>query len=99
MSDSLLEHSLYYVHGESGCGVTSEQAFVSDITYVESEEGVHYLSRVTDEGSREIMGHELSREMEASDVIKALRRAIGQRCRDTPLSHHSEQGIRYCSQL
>lgn len=29
-----------------------EQVFVSDITYVESDEGVHYLSLVTDAASR-----------------------------------------------
>lgn len=34
-----------------------EQVFVSDITYVESDEGVHYLSLVTDAFSRKIMGH------------------------------------------
>ncbi len=77
----------------------SEQAFVSDITYVESEEGVHYLSLVTDAGSRKIMGHELSREMKASDVVKALKRALSQRCNDRPLIHHSDRGLQYCSQI
>lgn len=76
-----------------------EQAFVSDITYVESEEGVHYLSLVTDAGSRKIMGHELSREMKASDVVKALRRAVGRRCHDGALIHHSDRGLQYCSQI
>ena len=75
-----------------------EQAVVSDITYVESGEGVHYLSLVTDAGSRKIMGHELSWEMKASDVVKALQRAIRHRCSDTPLIHHSDRGIQYCSQ-
>ena len=76
-----------------------EQVFVSDITYVESEEGVHYLSLVTDAGSRKIMGHELSREMKASDVVKALKRAVVRRCSDEPLIHHSDRGLQYCSQL
>lgn len=76
-----------------------EEVFVSDITYVESEEGVHYLSLVTDAGSRKIMGHELSREMKASDVVKALRRAVRQRCEDGPLIHHSDRGLQYCSQV
>ena len=62
-----------------------EQVFVSDITYVESGEGVHYLSLVTDAGSRKIMGHELSWEMKASDVVRALKRAIRNRRGDTPL--------------
>ena len=76
-----------------------EQVFASDITYVESEEGVHYLSLVTDAGSRKIMGHELSREMKASDVVKALKRAVGQRCHERPLIHHSDRGLQYCSQI
>jgi transposase InsO family protein len=50
-----------------------EQAFVSEITYVESEEGVHYLSLVTDAGSRKIMGYELSWDMKADKVVKALK--------------------------
>ena len=48
-----------------------EELFVSDITYVKSEQGVHYLSLVTDAYSRKIMGHELSNEMKTSDVAKA----------------------------
>jgi transposase InsO family protein len=76
-----------------------EQVFVSDITYVESTEGVHYLSLVTDAGSRKIMGHELSREMKAGDVVKALQRAVRQRCGAAPLIHHSDRGLQYCSQI
>ena len=76
-----------------------EQVFVSDITYVESAEGVHYLSLVTDAGSRKIMGHELSREMKAGDVVKALQRAVRQRCGNAPLIHHSDRGLQYCSQI
>src|SRR5690606_17163349 len=49
-----------------------EKVFVSDITYLESDEGVHYLSLVTDAYTRKIMGYEVSREMKASDVVKAL---------------------------
>ena len=74
-----------------------EQVFVSDITYVESEEGVHYLSLVTDAASRKIMGHQLSHEMKARDVVKALKKAIKGRCSDGPLIHHSDRGVQYCA--
>ncbi len=47
------------------------QVFVSDITYVETDEGVHYLSLVTDAYSRKIMGYELSDNMRAESVVKA----------------------------
>ncbi|QIZ77713.1 DDE-type integrase/transposase/recombinase [Ferrimonas lipolytica] len=53
-----------------------EQALVSDTTYVRSDEGVHYLSLVTDAYSRRIMGYELSHEMKAEDTAKALNRAV-----------------------
>lgn len=76
-----------------------EQAFVSDITYVESDEGVHYLSLVTDAYSRKIMGYELSHAMKASDTLKALRRAVANRVTSKPLIHHSDRGLQYCSAL
>jgi len=76
-----------------------EQVFVSDITYVESDEGVHYLSLVTDACSRKIMGHELSHEMKTSDVVKALNQAVTNRHNDLPLLHHSDRGSQYCSAL
>jgi len=76
-----------------------EQVFVSDITYVESDEGVHYLSLVTDACSRKIMGYELSHEMKSSDTVKALKQAVRQRNTDLPLIHHSDRGVQYCSGL
>lgn len=76
-----------------------EQVFVSDITYVESDEGVHYLSLVTDASSRKIMGHELSHEMKASDTVKALEHAARNRVTALPLIHHSDRGSQYCSAL
>lgn len=77
----------------------AEQAFVSDITYVETEEGVHYLSLVTDAYSRKIMGHEVSDDMRAESVVKALRRAARQRKTRRSLIHHSDRGLQYCSAI
>ena len=37
-----------------------EEVFVSDITYVDTGYGTHYLSLVTDAVSRKIMGYEVS---------------------------------------
>lgn len=74
-----------------------EQAFVSDITYVESDEGVHYLSLVTDAGSRKIMGYHLSNDMKAESVAKALTLSIKNRKTSRPLIHHSDRGLQYCS--
>lgn len=75
-----------------------EQAFVSDITYLETHEGVCYLSLVTDACSRKIMGHEVSHTMTAEDVSRALNQAIRNRLSTQPLIHHSDRGLQYCSQ-
>ena len=77
----------------------AEQVFVSDITYVETDEGVHYLSLVTDAYSRKIMGHEVSNDMRAESVVKALRRAARQRKTRQSLLHHSDRGLQYCSAI
>ena len=74
-----------------------EQAYVSDITYVEPDEGVHYLSLVTDAYSRKIVGHQLSRDMSAEQVVKALKHAGDSRLSYRPLIHHSDRGLQYCS--
>jgi transposase InsO family protein len=76
-----------------------EKVFVSDITYVETEQGVHYLSLVTDAYSRKIMGYELSDEMKATDVVKALDMTLKNRCYQHQAIHHSDRGLQYCSQV
>lgn len=82
---------------EKACVDRPEKVFVSDITYLESDEGVHYLSLVTDAYTRKIMGYEVSREMKASDVVKALHMAVRARKCVRPLIHHSDRGVQYCS--
>jgi transposase InsO family protein len=76
-----------------------EEVLVSDITYVQSNEGTHYLSLVTDAFSRKIMGYELSNEMKATDAVKALRMAIKARQYQCPCIHHSDRGLQYCSTI
>lgn len=76
----------------------SEQVFVSDITYIKSKERTHYLSLVTDAYSRKIVGYQLSDDMSAENVVKALKMAIKNRKNGQPLIHHSDRGLQYCSQ-
>lgn len=76
-----------------------EQLFVSDITYVKSRQGVHYLSLVTDAYSRKIMGYELSDDLGAEATTRALAKAVQNRMTDVALIHHSDRGIQYCSRL
>ncbi|ACA84360.1 hypothetical protein Swoo_3827 [Shewanella woodyi ATCC 51908] len=77
--------------------LSPEEVFVSDITYVQSEQGVHYLSLVTDAFSRKIMGYELSDEMKATDVVKALKMTVNNRQYQGHAVHHSDRGLQYCS--
>lgn len=76
-----------------------EQVWVADITYVDSEAGHEYLHLITDAYSKQIMGHELSNNLEASSTLKALKMAIRNRkYPHSPLIHHSDRGLQYCSQ-
>jgi putative transposase len=83
-------------------GVTSqspEEVFVSDITYIQSKERTHYLSLVTDNYSRKIMGYHLSDDMSSENVSKALKMAIKNKITNKPTIHHSDRGLQYCSSL
>ncbi|MFO1447917.1 MAG: DDE-type integrase/transposase/recombinase [Opitutaceae bacterium] len=51
--------------------------WVSDITYVATDEGFVYLALVSDKISRRIVGWNLGETNEASEAIKALQMAIG----------------------
>lgn len=75
----------------------SEQVWVSDITYIKTEEGNCYLNLVTDAYSRKIMGYALASTMEAKDMKKAFVMALTQRKKHTLLIHHSDRGLQYCS--
>ena len=79
------------------CLKRKEQVFVSDITYIKTKTNVYYLSLVTDAYSRKIMGYELSENMNAENVVKALKMAVKNRTTHLPLIHHSDRGLQYCS--
>ena len=71
--------------------------WVSDITYIDLDEGNSYLSLVTDAYSRKIVGYHLSDHLCASGPVAALEMAI-ESCNDTTgLIHHSDRGVQYCS--
>ena len=74
------------------------QLWVSDITYIDLEEGCCYLHLVTDAYSRKIVGWMLSDTLGASATIAALKAAIDQTGRDdlSDLIHHSDRGVQYC---
>lgn len=75
----------------------AEEVFVSDITYLKSDEGTHYLSLTTDVYSRKIMDYQLSDEMKASDVVKALNMCISNKRYAHNAIHHSYRDLQHCS--
>ena len=75
-----------------------EQVWVSDITYIKSDEGNCYLNMVTDAYSRKIMGYAICNNMDTASMIKAYQMAIKNRQTDHPLIHHTDRGLQYCSQ-
>ena len=72
------------------------QAWVSDITYVETEQGFRYLSLITDVFSRRIMGFDLSDSLSVEGTLRALRQAVRQaKGQVQDVVHHSDHGIQY----
>lgn len=72
--------------------------WVSDITYINTDDGFLYLYLITDAYSRKIIGWQLSDNLGADNAIKALFMAISQlpaSCGE--IIHHSDRGIQYCS--
>jgi len=75
----------------------AEQVWVSDITYIRTNQGWLYLSLITDAYSKQIVGYQLSENLKAINCINALKTAIKNRkYPDRPLIHHSDRGLQYC---
>jgi len=76
----------------------AEEIWVSDITYINTQQRTGYLSLVTDAWSRKIVGFHLHHDLSTDGVVKALKMAIRSRSSRLPLIHHSDRGLQYCSQ-
>lgn len=74
----------------------SDQVWVSDITYIHTDEGFMYLSLVTDLHSRKIVGWHLGQTLEAHECLQALEMAIEQLPLNRWPIHHSDRGCQYC---
>jgi transposase InsO family protein len=76
-----------------------DQVWMSDITYIKTEEGTCYLNMITDAFSRKIVGYAIADNMETESMIKALTMAAKQKQNKyLPTIHHSDRGLQYCSQ-
>jgi transposase InsO family protein len=72
-------------------------AWVTDITYVWTDEGWLYLAAILDLFSRRVVGHAMSERIDRALVLEALRDAAGRRIPDMGLLHHSDRGSQYAS--
>jgi len=78
--------------------IMSEQIWVSDITYIKTDQGNCYLNLVTDAYSRKIMGYAIADTMDTSSMIEALKMALKNRkYPERHIIHHSDRGLQYCS--
>ena len=74
-----------------------DQAYVSDITYIWTQEGWLYLAVVIDLFSRKVVGWSMASRMNAQLVCDALTMALWQRKPKAGLIHHSDRGSQYAS--
>ena len=73
------------------------EKYVSDITYIWTEEGWLYLAVVMDLYSRMVVGWAMSDRMTSKLVIDALQMALWRRQMPRAVIVHSDRGSQYCS--
>ena len=78
-------------------GVALNQVWVSDITYVPTQQGWLYLATVLDLASRRVVGWAMRAHRDAELALTALRAAIATRRPAPGLIHHSDRGVQYAS--
>jgi transposase InsO family protein len=74
-----------------------DSVWVSDITYVPTDEGWLYLAGHKDLFSSEIVGYAMGERLSRNLVSQSLLRAIITRRPEKGLLHHSDRGSQYCS--
>ena len=76
-------------------GVALNRVWVSDITYVPTQEGWLYLATVLDLASRRCVGWAMRETLEPELAVSALEMAITTRRPAPGLIHHSDRGCQY----
>jgi putative transposase len=71
------------------------QAWMTDITYIETAEGWLYLAAILDVWSRRVVGWACGPTLHVSLVLAALQAALRQRQPPKGLLHHSDRGVQY----
>ena len=95
------KHDLPVAHNILGREFTvgePDQVWVSDITYIPTDEGWLYLAGVLDLCSRTAVGWSMGESLEGTLVIDALKMAYRRRRPVRGLLHHSDRGSQYASE-
>jgi putative transposase len=79
------------------CRANPNEVWVSDITYIATDEGWLYLASTMDLFSRRVIGWSMGPTLEASLTVDALQMAIDQRSPPVGLLHHSDRGVQYAA--
>jgi len=77
--------------------VEPNKVWLSDITYVPTDEGWLYLAGHKDLCTHEIVGYAMGERMSRNLVSQSLFRAVAAKCPAQGLMHHSDRGSQYCS--
>jgi len=71
------------------------RVWLSDITFIDTDEGWLYLTTMEDMYSRRMVGHAITTHLGAESVIEALQMALGRRTVKPGLIIHSDRGKQY----
>ena len=74
-----------------------DKAWVSDITYIPTDEGWLYLAAIKDLFNGELVGYAMNERMTTNLVIQALSRATDRKLPKNGLVLHSDRGSQYCA--
>lgn len=74
----------------------ANEIWVGDLTYLRSEEGFMFLSLLTDQVSRHVVGYHCGDSLESVGCQEALKMALKQLKAGQQPIHHSDRGSQYC---
>lgn len=77
----------------------SNQAWVVDITYLNTCEGFVYLFLVSDLHSRKIISHVVADSLNTENACLAINQALKTVKKGNNIIHHSDHGSQYCSKM
>lgn len=94
-TDSNHSHRVYPNLLPGRCLTGINQAWAADITYIRIVSGFVYLAVILDLFSRKVIGWAISKHIDATLALAALKQAIQTRQPPAGCVHHSDRGVQY----